>query len=148
MKECDNIIDEKPVERIIYGERLLRQSRECFRRVFYLSYAWRITNDDKYLKRATKELLAVSRFTDWHPSHFLDVAELTTAVSIGYDWLYNGLSDKDRKELATAILEKGLNPSLDTKYNYVLKRTNNWNQVCNTGMANGALVSCHSTIVG
>ena len=51
-----------------------------------------MTSEKKYLNRAVKEMLAVSAFSDWNPSHFLDVAEMTMAVSIGYDWLYDGLS--------------------------------------------------------
>ena len=36
-------------------------------------------------------MLAVSRFTDWNPTHFLDVGEMVMALAIGYDWLYDSL---------------------------------------------------------
>lgn len=136
---CDEILDTPPVERIQIGRRLLDKSREALRRIFYLSYAWRLTNDKKYLERAEKELLAVSHFSDWNPSHFLDVAEMTMAVSIGYDWLYNDLSEQSRAVIKEAILKKGIEQSLDTKYNSWLTVTHNWNQVCNAGMTYGAL---------
>jgi len=61
------------------------------------------------------------------------------AVSIGYDWLYNSLSQSSKDIIKKAIIEKGLKPSLDPKYNSWLKVTHNWNQVCNTGITYGAL---------
>ena len=139
VKECDSILILPPVERIQIGRRLLDKSREALRRVFYLSYAWRLTNQEKYFQRCEKELLAISGFSDWNPSHFLDVAEMTMAVSIGYDWLYPKLSDESKKIIREAIVNKGINPSLDSKNNSWLKAVTNWNQVCNAGMTYGAL---------
>ena len=138
----DCVIDLPPVERIQIGRRLLDKSREAIRRVFYQSYSWRITGEEKELLRAEKELLAISKFTDWNPSHFLDVAEMTMAVAIGYDWLYPKLSDDSRKIMREAIVSKGIYPSLDPKYNSWLTANNNWNQVCNAGMTYGALAVC------
>jgi hypothetical protein len=137
--ECDKLLLKPPVERILIGRRLLDKSREALRRVFYLSYAWRMTSEAKYLERAKKELLAVSAFSDWNPSHFLDVAEMTMAVSIGYDWLYKSLTPDSRDKIKEAIVEKGLKPSLDSKNNSWVTVTHNWNQVCNAGMTFGAL---------
>lgn len=137
--ECDKIISLPPVERIQIGRRLLDKSREALRRIFYLSYAYRITGQEKYFLRGEKELLAVSRFSDWNPSHFLDVAEMTMAVAIGYDWMYNKLSPESRQIIKDAILKKGIEPSFDSKYNSWLRVSNNWNQVCNAGMTFGAI---------
>jgi hypothetical protein len=139
MAECDKIIERLPVERVLIGRRLLDKSREALRRIFYLSYAYRMTSDSKYLDRAEKEMLAVSSFSDWNPSHFLDVAEMTMAVSIGYDWLYSDLPEESRTIIKKAIIEKGLNPSLQTANSGWVKASHNWNQVCNAGMTYGAL---------
>jgi hypothetical protein len=137
--ECDKIIGLPPVEHIKIGRRLLDKSREALRRIFYLSYAYRVTGQEKYFERGEKELLAVSNFSDWNPTHFLDVAEMTMAVAIGYDWLYDKLPAQSRLLIKEAILKKGIEPSFDTKYNSWLKVTNNWNQVCNAGMTFGAI---------
>ncbi len=139
LDESNNIISLPVLERIKTGRRLLDVSREALRRIFHLSYAYRMTNSDKYKDRAEKELLAVSTFSDWNPSHFLDVAEMTLAVSIGYDWLYNSLSASSRETIKNAILKKGLDVSLDDQYNDWLRSSHNWNQVCNTGITYGAL---------
>ncbi|CCH53196.1 Heparinase II/III family protein [Fibrisoma limi BUZ 3] len=137
--ECDKLLAVAPVERIQIGRRLLDKSREALRRVFLLAYAWRLTGQQQYLQRVEKELLAVSAFSDWNPSHFLDVAEMTMAVGIGYDWLYNDLSPASRSAIKAAILKKGIEPSLDPKFNSWLTATHNWNQVCNAGMTYGAM---------
>jgi hypothetical protein len=139
LHSCDLMLEVPPLERIQIGRRLLDKSREALRRIFQLSYAWRMTGEEKYFNRAEKEMLTVSRFSDWNPSHFLDVAEMTMAVAIGYDWLYPNLSDASRNTIRNAILTLGIYPSLDPKYNSWLGSTNNWNQVCNAGITYGAL---------
>ncbi|HEX6892914.1 MAG TPA: heparinase II/III family protein [Chryseolinea sp.] len=139
LRECDEMMGLPLLERIQTGRRLLSVSRECIRRVFYLSYAYRMTGEEKYFQHAEKEMLAVAAFTDWNPSHFLDVAEMTMGMAIGYDWLHDKLSEESKRIIREAILKKGLEPSFDDKYNGFLKATHNWNQVCNTGMTFGAL---------
>ena len=139
LDECEKICDLPPVKRELIGKRLLDKSREALRRIFYLSYAWRMTSEDKYLDRAEMEMLAAAEFEDWNPSHFLDVAEMTMALSIGYDWLYRELSPESRKLIRQAIITKGLVPSLDPDNNWWLTASHNWNQVCNAGMTFGAL---------
>jgi hypothetical protein len=137
--EGNSLLTVEPIKRIQIGRRLLDKSREALRRLFILSYDYRMTGQQKYLERGEKEMLTIAAFSDWNPTHFLDVAEMTMAVSIGYDWLYNGLSQTSRQTIREAIIKKGIEPSLDPKYNSWLKVEHNWNQVCNAGMSYGAL---------
>lgn len=95
---ADGILSTQPVVRKKTGKRLLAVSREALKRIYYLSYAYRMTENVKYAERAEKELLSVCDFTDWNPSHYLDVGEMTMAVAIGYDWLYDFLKDDTRKK--------------------------------------------------
>ncbi len=139
LNESDSLISKPVLQRIQIGRRLLSVSRECLRRLFYLSYAYRFTNDIKYMKRAEQEMLAVSSFTDWNPSHFLDVAEMTAGMAIGYDWLYNDIPYPSLEIIKNAIISKGLEPSMVPNNNGWLNLKHNWNQVCNTGMTLGAL---------
>jgi len=141
LRQADDLIDKKPVRRIKIGRRLLSVSREAVKRLFALSWAYRTSGNEKYLKRAEKEMLAIADFSDWNPSHFLDVAEMTTAMAVGYDWLYNGLSDKSRNIIRKAILEMGIRPSLykNKRPGWWINTTNNWNQVCHGGITCGAL---------
>ena len=54
-------------------------------------------------------MLVAAKFKDWNPSHFLDTAEMTTALAIGYDWLYAVIKPADRKTIRDAIVQLGLN---------------------------------------
>lgn len=137
LDKADGILDQPPVKRIKTGRRLLSVSRQCLDRVIHLSAAYRFTKNQSYLDRAQKELLAAAAFSDWNPSHFLDVAEMTTALAIGYDWLYNDLPEKTRQTIAQAIMQKGIEPSF--KNTGWVRGGNNWNQVCNGGITLGAL---------
>lgn len=121
------------------GKRLLGVSRECLRRLFFLSYSYQLTGDKKYAERAEREMLAVCAFKDWNPSHFLDVAEMTMGVALGYDWTFDYLSDRSRDQIANTIITQGLQPSLNSNDMWWLKSKGNWNQVCNAGMMYGAI---------
>jgi len=137
LKKADEIIPQKPVERVKTGRRLLGVSRRCLDRVFHLSAAYRFSGKRPYLERAEQDMLAAAAFSDWNPSHFLDVAEMTAALAIGYDWLYPDLSDESRHTIQKAIMEKGIQPAL--KHTGWVRGENNWNQVCNGGITLGIL---------
>lgn len=143
IRQADKLLNKKPLERKLTGRRLLSVSREALGRLLALGWAHRTTGDEKYLQRAEQEMLTIAAFTDWNPSHFLDVAEMTTAMAIGYDWLYNDLPAQSRDIIRQVIVEKGIRPSLDTNKDgkplWWINATNNWNQVCNGSMACGAL---------
>lgn len=142
--EADRIITLPVNERIKTGMRLLAVSRENLRRIFILSYAYRMTGQEKYLMRAEQEMLKAASFSDWNPSHFLDVGEMTMALGVGYDWLYPALSEASRRTIREAIVEKGFKPSYDTAYNWFVDAEHNWNQVCNGGLAFGAIAVAES----
>lgn len=141
ISEADKMLEQAPVERVMTGRRLLSVSRIALQRIFYLSYAYLTTEDMRYVARAEKEMLAISEFEDWNPSHFLDVGEMTMALAIGYDWLYRKLPVHSRSIIGTAIYEKGLLPSENASDAWFFKSNNNWNQVCNAGMIYGALAT-------
>ena len=139
LKEAEEMIKLPVNERIKTGMRLLGVSRENLRRIFILSYAYRMSGRTDFLKRAEAEMLKAASFSDWNPSHFLDVGEMTMSLAIGYDWLYEKLPKQTKEIVEKAIIEKGLLPSYDKRYNWFLRAVHNWNQVCNAGMTFGAL---------
>jgi len=135
------LLDQPPVERLfdLSGHRILGSSRAVLYRVDTLATAYALTGDARFAERAAKEMLSASAYKDWNPSHFLDTAEMTLALSIGYDWLYSQLDPERRKIISTAILEKGLKPSASGKEQGWVTGTNNWTAVCHAGMIAGAL---------
>ena len=90
------------------------------------------------LQRINDELLAVANFSDWNPSHFLDVAEMSLAVAIALDWTAGDLPESTIALAQKALIEKGLKPSFARKHGWI-RGTNNWNQVCHGGMVAAAI---------
>lgn len=138
LSECSKMITLPVQQRTLTGKRLLSVSREAIRRIAFLSYAYRMTGDAGFASRAETEMVALASFSDWNPSHFLDVAEMTLAMAIGYDWTYKALSPSSRALIASAIRNKGIEETTGVKANqWWLKSDNNWNQVCNAGISAG-----------
>lgn len=129
------------VEHKLIGPRLLDQSRAALERISTLAFLYRLDGDRQKAERARAEMLAAAAFPDWNPSHFLDTAEMTHALAVGYDWLYAYLSPEDRATIRKAIVEKGLKEGLRAFKEDVwwTKVNHNWNQVCNGGLTLGAL---------
>jgi hypothetical protein len=130
------IQNEPLLERIKIGRRLLSVSREMLYRMNMLGMVYRIDKDPKVLQRINDEVVAVCNFSDWNPSHFLDVAEMSMAVAIALDWTAGKLPNSTIELAKTALIEKGIKPSWPENgqnpgWAY---GTNNWNQVCNGGM--------------
>ena len=122
------------------GKRILEVSRRAMDRILSCSYSYRITGDSKYLHQAQKDIVSVCSFPDWNPSHYLDVAEMAMAVSVGYDWLYDSLQP-EVKSLVEEIVPKFVFESFEKQlYNTkFLKMSTNWNQVCCAGLITAAL---------
>lgn len=139
LRNADAMLRVKPIERKLEGRRLLGESRRAVQRVLTLAMAYRLSGNRAYAARAEREMLAAAAFSDWNPSHFLDVAEMTLALAIGYDWLYDQLDAAARPVVGAAILEKGVRVPLDTAHHGWTRARNNWGQVCHGGMVAGAL---------
>lgn len=130
-------IQKKPLlERKLEGRRLLGVSREMLYRMNMLGMVYRIEKDPVILNRINKEVVSVCNFSDWNPSHYLDVAEMSMAVAIALDWTAGKLPKATIEMAKTALIEKGINPSWPANGSNPgwAYGTNNWNQVCNGGM--------------
>jgi len=139
IRRTDKILNIRPTKHQIKdGRRLLGESRHALRNILHTAMAWRLTGDDKYLQRAILELDTACRFKDWNPSHFLDTAEMSTAVAIGYDWLYHDLSLKQRELFSKALIKLGREPARagysESNKAWWSNLRNNWTQVCATGL--------------
>ena len=134
MRFADRTLGAAPLEYDLKGVRLLNVSIEAFKRLFYLSYAYRITGDSRYALKAEENILTLIGFPDWHPEHFLDCAEIMMGISIAYDWCYPRLSTDARAAVVSALRTKGLEPYFSWP-----GAENNWNQVCNGAAIYAAL---------
>lgn len=111
------------------------------KRVYTLALLYRLDGDQRWAVRASKEMLAAARFVDWNPDDDLDIAEMSNAMAIVYDWLYDTLSTNDREEIRQAIVNKGLRPALQAYRSkaWWTQVNMNHNPVSNGGAAIAAL---------
>ena len=142
--EAEEILNLPPsIYEIPDGRRLLGVSRRVKERVRALMFVYMLEGGQRYVDRVWAEIDAAIGFADWNPSHFLDTAEMTHAVAISLDWLYDCWTDEQRRAMREAIITHGLKPGMEVYAGNVGHRWdqnhNNWNQVCNGGLGMGAL---------
>ncbi|KZV99457.1 hypothetical protein EXIGLDRAFT_712139 [Exidia glandulosa HHB12029] len=160
LANASDYIQLPPVQYYLDGDSgILDISRQVKQRIKAYAYAYRMTNDQKWLDGAWAELQNAANkgpaaFSPdpsdaWNKVHFLDVAEMTAAFAIAYDWLYDFWSPDQRSSIMQSIIDNGLNVGLTaytdptvsyawwTGGNEVI--SGNWNCVCNGGMVLGAL---------
>jgi regulation of enolase protein 1 (concanavalin A-like superfamily) len=143
------------------GTVFLNSARAVLERVTTLACAWQVTGNAAYLNRAALELRNVAGqsvtnpdgsttagWSDWnHAAHWLDTAELSLAVALGYDWLHAGLSASDRALLEDALANRALAPGLSAlgadgaTPQWWAASDSNWNLVCNGGLVAAALAT-------
>ncbi len=141
VKQAEKLLSQPPVEHVLIGPRLLQQSRRALDRITLLAGLHQLQPDRRWVDRARKEMLAACTMADWNPSHFLDTAEMSAAVAIGYDWLYEQWTAEERTIFREAMIRLGLTPGIKAyeENGWWPKVTHNWNQVCNGGMTMAAL---------
>ena len=137
---ADKILELEPLERIQTSRRLLGVSREAISRLTTLSLSYSFLRNPAHLQRLEEELKAVCAFSDWNPSHFLDVAEMACGVALALDWTGEWLSPEVDSLARSALIEKALKPGLGpSPYNWRIDTDNNWNLVCHGGLSMAAL---------
>ena len=133
------------------GIRLLAISRRALARSFNLGMAYRLTGEVKYARRLYDEIANVSSFKDWNPYHFLDVGEMACAVGLAYDWIYECMSEDEKKFIRGALITHGFEVAMDDYLDRERKRSyrwyqdmpgDNWKMVCNGGITVAALAIC------
>ena len=139
VSDCNKFLDQPPVRR---GQRADAECQPDGAGKDHVSDGALSDGSRQAIRRPRRdEMLAAAGFDDWNPSHFLDVAEMTAAMAIGYDWLFDTLSPDDRATIRDAIVHKGLKPGL-LAYDsgeWWTKVNHNWANVCAGGLALGAL---------
>lgn len=75
--------------------------------------AYALSGDERFLDRARRLMLALSRWEVWSDPDYgqpvcLDTWSLTSGVGIAYDLLYDRLSGRERATVRRALVEKGV----------------------------------------
>ncbi|MCK5067916.1 MAG: heparinase II/III family protein [Bacteroidales bacterium] len=140
LQNAEAMLELDPLVRQQTGRRLLGVSREAIRRLTTLALAYRFERDQRYLDRLEEELKAVCSFSDWNPSHFLDVAEMAAGVALAIDWAGEWLSPEVNQQARYALVNKALKKGLASSGdNWWITTDNNWNLVCHGGLSLAAL---------
>ncbi|GAA5221933.1 heparinase II/III domain-containing protein [Membranihabitans marinus] len=134
-----SVVKKPLLKREKIGLRLLSVSREMLYRMNILSMVYRMEKDEEILERINEEVIAVCEFSDWNPSHYLDVAEMALAVAIALDWTDGALPKKTVALAKQTLIDKGILPSYQKK-GFWVEGNNNWNQVCHGGLIAASLV--------
>lgn len=134
------LMDRPLLKRNQIGFRILHTSKEATLRMMYWGYAWRMTGDRAFADRALREIENLSKFDDWNPRHYLDVAEMTLAFAIARDWFDSAFDDSAKRLIARQIEEKAFGTFFGKRHGwFYADRVNNWNQLCNMGLLCGAI---------
>lgn len=120
------------------------------RRFMYWGYAYKITGDDKYVKRAVKELKALDTFPDFNPLHIIDTGMFCMGLAVAYDWFYDAYTEEERQLAERVCYEKCLLPLSKAYYGRISELTSgmgtvrwmsNYNAVVSGGALNAAIAT-------
>lgn len=143
LEECEGIMNSQPTQYAIPdGLRLFGSCQSVRERVYKLSVAYIITEDEKYLDRMWKEVKNALSWKDWNvDAHFLDAGEIGPGIAMAYDMLFDYLTEEDkayfRKRVAELYLDFAVGvytgtSSFKAKDSRML--TSNWGAVCSASM--------------
>ena len=138
-QQAEALLDQPLLERKVVGRRMLKVSRTALQRITTLALAYHTRGDERMADRAVAEMKNVVGYSDWNPSHFLDVSEMATAVALGYDWLYDQIDPPTRTLLREGLVRHAIGLAPDQWGWDWRKKENNWNSVCYGGMVVAAL---------
>ena len=139
-----------PVQYAVTGGRLLSVSRDALSRIWFCSYAWRMTGEKKYHDYVEKTMIEVCEFPDWHTDHFLDTGEMALGVAIGYDWCHSVLSDRTKAKAISRLRDFAITQAPGKSFQ---NSKGNWNQVCYGGLVAASIaiydkeVTCASNMI-
>ena len=116
----------------------------------YWGYAYKITGNEKYVRRAVEELKSLDKFPDFNPMHIIDTGMFCMGLACAYDWFYEAYTPEERELAKRVTFEKCYKPLSDAYYgrlsqatsgNGTVKWTSNYNAVVSGGCLNAAIAT-------
>ncbi len=138
LRHADWLLTQPPTPyEVKYGNRTLYYTRAVQSNCIALGMAYLLTGERKYADRCVREVMAAVELPTWFRRFYLDTAEITFGVAIGYDWCYDAFTPEQREKIARAIMEKGVKLSYSKNRSQIwwIKASMNQNQVIHTCLA-------------
>ncbi len=122
---CIDHLERPTAEYTLSNNKLLGVCRIAGFRIINMAFVYHISGETKFAERAVKEMLAACSFSDWNPYNCLDVAQMAYGVGLGYDWLYEYMTQEQRDTICEALYRHAIvyaQTATDFK-----EKTGNWN---------------------
>ena len=158
-QNADKVVNTPP---FVYNPEIKRsgRARTYLENAGKTSFAYIITGEEKYAKRAIEEATAIANgfiaeengeavwynptSRSWNKGADLNTAEVTYALAMVYDWCYDAMNEKEKETIKNAIINKGLKQYLYSIEGvrqdfWVGNPVSNWAGVLSGGMGLGAM---------
>lgn len=138
LKQMDEIIMSKAAEVIAKNKDIdnAASQRTTMKHLLPLAYSYKIHGNKSVLPKLKKDLLDICA-SDW--GSVLGVSETSFSVSLTYDWIWDTLSEEERKIICDALIEKVIKGS-ETRTFRSFK--GNWNSICNCAVIAACIAVC------
>ncbi len=141
--KCETILNQPVTERVVPDGLRIFGSCETVKHIIEdLSVAYLVTGEERYAERMWDEMKNALEWEDWNLTiHHLDSGELVPGMALGYDVLYDYLTDEQKEYFRQKVKEQyfdfivGVYTGDSTfKGNEFRMTTSNWGAVLSTAM--------------
>jgi hypothetical protein len=149
-KDADRCLEDPPVQ-YVPAERwgtFLITTRRANDRIETLTFVYLLTNDRRYLDKAKEQVKVVLSWECWvDPCHGvssradLATGEICRGLGEFYDWAYDALSEQERREVRSVLVNRGIIPVYERSVEgaFWARHFNNWAAVVQGGAGVAAL---------
>lgn len=113
------------------------------------AFIYRMTGEEEFADAASELILQTIAISDWHTSNTIETASVSMVCAIGYDWIYDYLTDEQKALIPNAVWEKSLayaynvyrdpNSGVGGMMKWAVTCNHNWSIVCNAGFGAASL---------
>ena len=139
LKQMDEIILNEAAEVIAENADIENASNQetNMRHLLPLAYQYKIHGDKRVLPKLKKDLLDICN-SDWG-SAVLKISETSFSVSLTYDWIWDTLSEEERKTVCNTLIEKVIKKSEESCFRNF---KGNWCSIVNCGIVAACIAVC------
>ena len=83
----------------------LATARRIRYKLHILGFMYALTGNTDYKTQAYNQIMETGRFPNWNG--YLQSAEISGGIAVAYDWMYNDLTDDERKAVCNVMYDKG-----------------------------------------